>query len=221
MCFSCCLRVFCGELPLASVRVSHVQYSSMRMAFPKGPYLAKLRMPLEGAIMPGGKFAPDLDLPITLDRGASTSIYQQLCEQLRRALLDGRISRGTRLPSTRTLAQALGVSRTVTSAAYDELFAEGYLEGRRGSGTYVREDLPSLPPLTRPAPNTSPRWLRKASPLARGMGNGDCSSAARQLWPREWGSGAASRGCSLPWTISWPCLYPRGYSHYFWSHARA
>ena len=89
--------------------------------------------------MPGGKFAPDLDLPITLDRGASTSIYQQLCEQLRRALLDGRISRGTRLPSTRTLAQALGVSRTVTSAAYDELFAEGYLEGRHGSGTYVQK----------------------------------------------------------------------------------
>jgi GntR family transcriptional regulator / MocR family aminotransferase len=75
--------------------------------------------------MPGGKFAPDLDLPITLDRAAPTSIYQQLCEQLRRAILDGRISSGTRLPSTRTLAQTLGVSRTVTSSAYDELFAEG------------------------------------------------------------------------------------------------
>src|SRR5216683_6304726 len=133
MCFSCCFLVFCGELPLASVCVSHVQYYSLRMAFPKGPHLAKLQMPLEGAIMPGGKFAPDLDLPITLDRAAPASIYQQLCEQLRRAILDGRLSSGTRLPSTRTLAQTLGVSRTVTSSAYDELFAEGYLEGRHGA----------------------------------------------------------------------------------------
>ena len=237
------------QLPLASVRGSHIQYYSLRVAFPKGPYLAKLRMPLEGAIMPGGKFAPDLNLPITLDRATPTSIYRQLCEQLRRALLDGRISRGTRLPSTRTLAQALGVSRTVTSSAYDELFAEGYLEGRHGSGTYVRKDLPPLPRLTRPAPNTSPRWLRKVPPLAReepippqviafrlgipslsslpppclarGVGNGNCSSATQQLWPHEWGSGAAGRACCLPWAISRPGLYPGGHSHYSASHARA
>src|SRR5260221_9999430 len=153
MCFSCCFFVFGSELPLASVRASHVQYYSLWMAFPKGPHLAKWHMPLEGAIMPGGNFAPDLDLPITLDRAAPTSIYRQLCEQFRRAILDGRISRGTRLPSTRTLAQALGVSRTVTSSANDELFAEGNLEGRQGSGTYVIKDLPTLPRLTRPAPN--------------------------------------------------------------------
>ena len=85
--------------------------------------------------MPRANIAPDLGLPIALDRAAQTPMHQQLCEQLRRAILDGRLSRGTRLLSTRTLAQALGVSRTVTSSAYDELFAEGYLEGRQGSGT--------------------------------------------------------------------------------------
>ncbi len=149
--------------------------------------------------MPGGKFAPDLDLPITLDRAAPTSIYQQLCEQLRRAILDGRLSSGTRLPSTRTLAQTLGVSRTVTSSAYDELFAEGYLEGRHGSGTYVRKDLPPLPRLTRPAPNTPPRWLRKASPLAREepippqaiafrLGIPSISSLPPRIWREAWGT---------------------------------
>src|SRR5215472_10151874 len=117
--------------------------------------------------MPGRKFAPSLDLPITLDRAASTSIYRQLCEQMRRAILDGRVSGGTRLPSTRTLAQALGVSRTVTSSAYDELFAEGYLEGRHGSGTYVRKDLPPLPRRLVPQTNTPPRWLGKAFSLIR------------------------------------------------------
>ncbi len=65
--------------------------------------------------MPRGKIAPDLGLPIALDRATQTPLHQQLCEQFRRAILDGRLSRGTRLPSTRTLAQALGVSRTVTS----------------------------------------------------------------------------------------------------------
>jgi DNA-binding transcriptional MocR family regulator len=77
--------------------------------------------------MPRANITPDLGLPIALERTAPTPLHQQLCEQLRRAILDGRLSSGTRLPSTRTFAQALGVSRTVTSSAYDELFAEGYL----------------------------------------------------------------------------------------------
>lgn len=152
--------------------------------------------------MPGGKFAPDLELPITLDRAASTSIYQQLCEQLRRAILDRRIASGARLPSTRTLAQALGVSRTVTSSAYDELFAEGYLEGRHGSGTYVRKDLPPLPPQARPALNTSPRWLKKAplmaseehiSPqaIAFRLGIPSLSTLPSRPWREAWGTVAA------------------------------
>src|SRR5215467_16069548 len=108
--------------------------------------------------MPRGTIAPALGLPIVLDRAAPAPVHQQLCEHLRRAILDGRLASGTRLPSTRTLAQALGVSRTVTSAAYDDLFAEGYLEGRHGSGTYVGSNLPPLPPLLRPVPNATPRW---------------------------------------------------------------
>ena len=58
------------------------------------------------------------------------------------------------------LATALGVSRNVAVAAYDELFAEGYVEGRHGSGTYIA---PDLVPLARPrttASNGNPRWLR-------------------------------------------------------------
>ena len=73
--------------------------------------------------MPRGNIAPDLGLPIALDRAEPTPVHQQLYEQLRRAILDGRLASGTRLPSTRTLAQALGVSRTVTSSAYLELEA--------------------------------------------------------------------------------------------------
>jgi GntR family transcriptional regulator/MocR family aminotransferase len=144
-----------------------------------------------------GKVALDSGLPIALDRAAPTPLHQQVCEQLRRAILDGRLSSGTRLPSTRTLAQALGVSRTVTSSAYDELFAEGYLEGRHGSGTYVGRDLPPLPRLNRPSSNTIPRWLRKASPLVREepfapqaiafrLGAPSLSSLPPRLWREAW-----------------------------------
>ena len=49
----------------------------------------------------------------------------------------GQLSDGDRLPSSRALARELGVSRSVTEQAYDQLVAEGWLEARRGSGTYV------------------------------------------------------------------------------------
>jgi GntR family transcriptional regulator / MocR family aminotransferase len=147
--------------------------------------------------MPRGKIAPDLGLPIALERATQKPLHRQLCEQLRRAILDGRLESGTRLPSTRTFARALGVSRTVTSSAYDELFAEGYLEGRHGSGTYVARGLPPLPRPTRPSPNTLPRWLGKAPPLARDeslppqaiafrLGVPSLSSLPPRLWREAW-----------------------------------
>lgn len=116
--------------------------------------------------MPRASTMFDLGLPIALDRAAPTSMQQQLGEQLRQAILDGRLAKGMRLPSTRTLARTLGVSRTVTSGAYDQLVAEGYLEGQQGSGTYVGEDLPALPRLLRQPQTSSPRWLSKAAPPA-------------------------------------------------------
>lgn len=114
--------------------------------------------------MPPAKLAPDLSIPLILDRAARSPLQQQVCAQLRQAIVDRRLAAGTRLPSTRALALALGVSRTVTSAAYDELFAEGYLEARQGSGTYVGSDLPPLLPRRRLALDAPPRWLGKAPP---------------------------------------------------------
>jgi len=48
--------------------------------------------------MPRANIAPDLGLPIALDRASQTPMHQQLCEQLRRAILDGRLSRGGAAP---------------------------------------------------------------------------------------------------------------------------
>ena len=81
-----------------------------------------------------------VELPVTADRGDRVPLTLQLAAQLREALADGRLAPGERLPSSRALAASLGVSRTVVTAAYSQLFAEGWLEGRHGSGTYVATD---------------------------------------------------------------------------------
>lgn len=83
---------------------------------------------------PGG--TPALP-PLGLDRAADRPLATQLADGLRAAAVDGVLRPGDRLPSTRALAVELGISRTVTAAAYDQLLAEGWIAGRRGSGTTV------------------------------------------------------------------------------------
>ena len=64
-------------------------------------------------------------------------LSQQLYQALRGRILDGRLSSGTRLPATRDLAAVLSLSRNSVVRAYDQLYAEGYIESRVGDGTYV------------------------------------------------------------------------------------
>ncbi|MEJ5945448.1 PLP-dependent aminotransferase family protein [Pseudokineococcus basanitobsidens] len=75
--------------------------------------------------------------PIAVDRTAAAPLPVQVATGLRDAAVAGTLAAGERLPSTRELARALGVSRTVTAAAYDQLLAEGWVQGRRGVGTFV------------------------------------------------------------------------------------
>ena len=77
----------------------------------------------------------DTALPVSLDREASTPLAVQLADALREAAASGHLRGGDRLPSTRALAERLRVSRTVTSAAYEQLHAEGWIAGRHGSGS--------------------------------------------------------------------------------------
>lgn len=69
-------------------------------------------------------------------------IYRQIYESIRRNILEGKTAPGTRLPASRQMAANLGVSRMTVIHAYDQLFAEGYLEGKQGSGTFVAAELP-------------------------------------------------------------------------------
>jgi len=81
-------------------------------------------------------------LPVVLDRGDGVPLAMQISAQLQGAVVGGVLRSGDRLPSTRDLAQVLGVSRTVVTNAYARLFAEGWLEGRHGSGTFVADVTP-------------------------------------------------------------------------------
>jgi len=80
-----------------------------------------------------------VDLPLAADRAGPAPMTVQIVGQLRTAMTDGRLMAGERLPSTRALATTLRVSRTVVTGAYAQLFAEGWIEGRHGSGTYVAD----------------------------------------------------------------------------------
>ncbi len=66
-------------------------------------------------------------------------LFRQVYSGLREAILSGTFPAGDRLPSTRELAEELGISRTVVLLAYDQLVAEGYAHGQGGSGTFVAE----------------------------------------------------------------------------------
>jgi GntR family transcriptional regulator/MocR family aminotransferase len=132
------------------------------------------------------------ELPMTLDRDAGRPLARQVADQVREAATRGLLRVGDRLPSTRTLAGSLGVSRTVTAAAYEQLIAEGWIESRHGAGTYLAtkppgavttSGAPGLPGRSR-SPSPAHRShgtqvdLRPGSPWAHGL--------QEAMWRRAW-----------------------------------
>lgn len=89
---------------------------------------------------------------LTLDPQAGQTLQMQLLHALK-GLLSNTNHAGQRLPASRALAEELSVSRTTVQAVYDQMLGEGYLVARRGSGTFVADDLPHLQtPAHKPAP---------------------------------------------------------------------
>jgi GntR family transcriptional regulator / MocR family aminotransferase len=81
-----------------------------------------------------------VDLHVSLDSpGDPDTRVARIYRALREAVLDGRLAAGDRVPATRDLAHQLEVARGTVTAAYDRLTAEGFLESRPGSGTYVAD----------------------------------------------------------------------------------
>ena len=78
---------------------------------------------------------------LEIDKGSTTPIYRQLENFLRLLILEGRLPAKQKLPSTRELAEELGVSRITVKTVYEQLISEGYAEAKTGAGTFVSEGL--------------------------------------------------------------------------------
>ena len=151
------------------------------------------------------------ELLVQIDARSRVGLQQQIYSSIRRAILDGVLRSGTRLPSSRALADDLEVSRTTTLLAYDQLQSEGYLTPRHGSGTFVASELPDdrlrlVLPHRRPRPAHPPlsrrglRWprhrlLQTGSPVRQERSASVCR---RSICFRS-GSGRSCRrgGCAL------------------------
>ncbi len=83
---------------------------------------------------------------LSIDKTAKLPAYLQLANQLMNLVRGGELRAGQKLLGTRQLAQFLGIHRKTVVQAYDELLAQGWLESRTGSGTYVVESLPEIKP---------------------------------------------------------------------------
>lgn len=105
-----------------------------------------------------------MDVHIRLDgRG---DLAARIFRQLRDAILDGRLRPGDRLPPSRDLARRLAVSRNTVAVAYEDLVAEGLVEGRVGAGSFVTADgWPRSAPRRAPAGAVPPRAAWRDVPV--------------------------------------------------------
>jgi GntR family transcriptional regulator/MocR family aminotransferase len=132
------------------------------------------------------KAAPTAGLTpyIPFDRASGLPFYTQIYEGYRTAILSGRLGPGQRLPSTRTLAAELRISRLPVLNAFEQLLHEGYLEGKVGSGTYVRDCIPDeiARPMRMPAQAPArPRRVLALAPSAIRSRRDDGSGTFKSL----------------------------------------
>ncbi len=118
-----------------------------------------------------------VELLLEVDRGSALTLRSQLEGRLRDAVRTGRLGTGTRLPSSRTLAADLDLSRRLVVEVYSQLLAEGYLRTRGGSGTFVADAAGA------PAAAAEPPRQRRAA-IDFFPGNPDLAGFPRRHWLR-------------------------------------
>jgi GntR family transcriptional regulator / MocR family aminotransferase len=138
-------------------------------------------------------------LGIVLDRSSERNLSSQLGDQLRELILAGKLGSEGRLPSTRELAAALGISRTLVLEAFEQLEAEGYVEGRKGAGSFVRPGTSIARPRRVPLLRQSPPAAAPLSSAPGGAVDFRPGVPALDLFPREaWARALAEAARSLP-----------------------
>jgi GntR family transcriptional regulator / MocR family aminotransferase len=146
----------------------------------------------------------------SLDRRSPVPLSRQLAAALRRAIADGSLAAGARLPSSRALAAEVGLARSTVVGVYEQLAAEGFVAARPGSGHFVpaRQDTPQTR-ATPPSPG--PRRVSRQAVLLRGtamewrtaprpfeLGHAEIDGRFTTIWKRLAGSALSGRA-SLAW----------------------
>ena len=163
--------------------------------------------------------------PIQLDRDAVIPLYRQLYDWFRAAIIEGQLKPGQRLPSTRSLATELAISRISVLGAFEQLYAEGYLETIAGSGTFVAKSIPDKAQALTPKPRRIARGSahRTVSRLAtaflhmREQSQWDCrgvfriSQPALDQFPSEIWAKLVTRHAKSSFTGSMEYSDPAGY----------
>jgi GntR family transcriptional regulator/MocR family aminotransferase len=126
---------------------------------------------LEGPVGPG--------LLVEIGRDGEVPLHEQIERSIREDIRAGRLAAGSRLPSTRSLAAELGVSRGVISEAYGQLAAEGYLLASQGAPTRVALTVRTPAPRA-PSPSLHPAFAYRLDP-----GLPDLAGFPRDRWLRS------------------------------------
>jgi len=136
----------------------------------------------KGVTVDWANLAASVDLHLDVDGTAGRR--NGLERALREAIRAGRLAPGTRLPASRALAAEIGLARNTVAAAYDQLTAEGYLQARIGSGTFVI-GTPALDSRSR-APATAPVQFMDTPPVRYDLrpGKPDVTTFPVALWLR-------------------------------------
>lgn len=154
-----------------------------------------------------------MNLVLDATSPAGVGVRQHLTEQLRKALLAGQVSAGDPLPSTRTLASTMRISRGTVVSVYEDLAGEGYVVVCPGSGTFAAFNLPSGRNVDTPARQPWERKLSSDSKPTDGQPSVS-SSAVVNLWP---GSPSSRLRSNRDWKAAWrnalkrePLAFPPG-----------
>jgi GntR family transcriptional regulator/MocR family aminotransferase len=143
-------------------------------------------------------------LPVVVERASAAPLAVQISAQLEAAVTGGVLHAGDRLPSSRDLAATLGVSRTVVTNAYARLFAQGWLEGRHGSGTYVADVTPEQSCGSAPVAEQDHSERERVSPPAERLSPREAIdlqpgvSWAEGIEPAAWRRAWRQAGAHLP-----------------------
>ena len=146
-------------------------------------------------------------MPLRLDPSDTRPLPVQIAAALRAQVAAGVLLPGERVPSTRTLATQLGVSRGSVVTAYEQLTAEGYLTAEVGSGTVINPRLPhARTPQPQPAPHPAP--TPKLIELTPGLP--DTAGILTPEWRAAWRRAAVDPSGNLPREVAGHLRHMRG-----------